>query len=125
MLKHSNAMATIAVKDVEAARQFYEGQLGLDTVASEPGMLILRSGDSTVMVYESAFAGTNKANAATWSVTGNIDELVRILGARGVPFLHYDDMPNTTRHGDVHVSGDRKVAWCHDPDGNILCLAHG
>ena len=62
MLKHSNAMATIAVKDVEAARQFYEGQLGLEPAASEPGMLILRSGDSTVMVYQSAFAGTNKAN---------------------------------------------------------------
>ena len=125
MLKHSNAMATIAVKDVEAARRFYEDQLGLDPVASEPGMLMLRSGDSTVMVYESAFAGTNKANAATWSVTGDIEELVRTLRARGVPFLHYDDMPDTTRQGDIHVSGDRKVAWCQDPDGNILCLAHG
>jgi catechol 2,3-dioxygenase-like lactoylglutathione lyase family enzyme len=125
MLKQCNAMATIAVKDVEAARQFYEGQLGLDPVASEPGMLVLRSGDSTVMVYESAFAGTNKANAATWSVTGDIEELVRTLRARGVPFLHYDDMPDTKRQGDIHVSDDRKVAWCHDPDGNILCLAHG
>jgi hypothetical protein len=99
--------------------------LGLDLVASEPGMLMLRSGDSTVMVYESAFAGTNKANAATWNVTGDFEELVRTLRARGVPFLHYDDMPDTTRQGDIHVSGDRKVAWCHDPDGNILCLAHG
>jgi catechol 2,3-dioxygenase-like lactoylglutathione lyase family enzyme len=124
MLKHSNAMATIAVKDVEAARKFYEGQLGLDPVASEPGMLILRSGDSTVMVYQSAFAGTNKATSATWSVTGDIEELVRTLQTRGVPFLHYD-LPDTTRQGDIHVSGDRKVAWCHDPDGNILCLAHG
>ena len=88
-------------------------------------MLILRSGDSTVMVYQSAFAGTNKANSATWSVTGDIEELVRTLRARGVPFLHYDDMPDTIRRGDIHVSGDRKVAWCHDPDGNILCLAHG
>jgi len=125
MLKHSNAMATIAVKNVEAARRFYEDQLGLDRVAGEPGMLMLRSGDSTVMVYESAFAGTNKANAATWNVTGDIEELVRTLRARGVPFLHYDDMPDTTRQGDIHVSGDHKVAWCHDPDGNILCLAHG
>ena len=92
-------------------------------VAGEPGMLMLRSGDSTVMVYESDYAGTNKANAATWSVTGDIEELVRTLRARGVPFLHYDDMPETTRQGDIHVSGDHKVAWCHDPDGNILCLA--
>ena len=124
MLKHNNAMATIAVKDVEAARKFYEDQLGLDPVASEPGMLILRSGDSTVMVYQSDYAGTNKATSATWSVTGDIEELVRTLRARGVPFLHYD-LPDTTRRGDIHVSGDRKVAWCHDPDGNILCLAHG
>lgn len=124
MLKHSNAMATIAVKDIEAAREFYEGQLGLEPAASEPGMLILRSGDSTVMVYQSENAGTNKATSATWTVTGDIEELVRTLRARGVPFLHYD-MPQTTRRGDIHISGERKVAWCHDPDGNILCLAHG
>jgi len=125
MLKQSTAMATIAVKDVDAARKFYEGQLGLEPVASEPGMLILRSADSTVMVYQSEYAGTNKATSATWNVAVDIEELVRTLQARGVPFLHYDGLPDTTRRGDVHVSGDRKVAWCHDPDGNILCLAHG
>jgi catechol 2,3-dioxygenase-like lactoylglutathione lyase family enzyme len=124
MLKHNTAMATIAVKDVEAARKFYEGQLGLEPAASEPGMLILRSGDSTILVYQSDNAGTNKATSATWNVSGNIEELVQGLRAQGVPFLHYD-MPDMTRRGDIHVSGDRKVAWCQDPDGNILCLAHG
>src|SRR5687768_3630069 len=124
MLKHNTAMATIAVKDVEAARKFYEGQLGLDPAASEPGMLVVRSGDSTVLIYQSDNAGTNKATSATWNVSGNIEELVQGLRARGVPFLHYD-MPGMTRRGDIHVSGDRKVAWCQDPDGNILCLAHG
>jgi hypothetical protein len=87
-------------------------------------MLILRSGDSTVLIYQSENAGTNKATSATWNVSGNIEELVQGLRARGVPFLHYD-MPGMTRRGDIHVSGDRKVAWCQDPDGNILCLAHG
>jgi catechol 2,3-dioxygenase-like lactoylglutathione lyase family enzyme len=124
MLKHNTAMATIAVKDVEAARKFYEGQLGLEPAASEPGMLIVRSGDSTILIYQSENAGTNKATSATWNVSGNIEELVQGLRARGVPFLHYD-MPGMTRRGDIHVSGDRKVAWCQDPDGNILCLAHG
>ena len=27
-----------------------------------------------------------------------------------------------TRQGDVHVSGDIKVAWFKDPDGNILSV---
>jgi hypothetical protein len=32
-------------------------------------------------------------------------------------------MPDTRLEGDIHVSGDMKVAWFKDPDGNILCLA--
>jgi len=121
MLKDCEAMATIAVKDLDKARTFYVDVLGLDLAASEPGMLALRSGASTVMVYQSAYAGTNRANCATWKVTENIEELVKSLKSRGVSFLHYE-LPDTVRHGDIHVSGDRKVAWCADPEGNILCF---
>jgi catechol 2,3-dioxygenase-like lactoylglutathione lyase family enzyme len=125
MLNTCDAMATIAVKDIATARAFYEGKLGLTLAGeAEPGMVPLRSGNTTVLLYESAFAGTNKANAATWNVTGDIDALVRDLRAKGVPFEHYD-MPDTRREGDIHVSGDRRVAWARDPDGNLLCLAKG
>jgi catechol 2,3-dioxygenase-like lactoylglutathione lyase family enzyme len=123
MLKDANVMATVAVKNLDAARRFYEGQLGLEvTDSGEPGVLALRSGNSTLMVYESQYAGTNKATAATWTVGKDIESIVQALKARGVPFEHYD-MPDTTRQGDIHVSGEMKVAWCKDPDGNILCLA--
>jgi catechol 2,3-dioxygenase-like lactoylglutathione lyase family enzyme len=125
MLNTCDAMATIAVKDIATARAFYEGKLGLTLAGeAEPGMVPLRRGNTTVLLYESAFAGTNKANAATWNVTGDIDALVRDLRAKGVPFEHYD-MPDTRREGDIHVSGDRRVAWARDPDGNLLCLAKG
>jgi extradiol dioxygenase family protein len=124
MLKDSNAMATIAVKDVNVARKFYVDQLGLESVASsEPSVLTLRSGSSVVIVYESQYAGTNQATAATWTVGDNIDNLVQTLKARGVSFEHYD-WPGSTRQGDIHVSGAMKVAWCKDPDGNILCFAN-
>jgi catechol 2,3-dioxygenase-like lactoylglutathione lyase family enzyme len=126
MLKNADAMATIAVKDVKAARGFYVDKLGLEPAgADEPGMLGLRSGGSTVLVYESQYAGTNKATAATWTVGDGIEDLVRSLRDKGVPFEHYDDMPDTVRRGDIHVSGGRKVAWARDPDGNILCLVNG
>jgi hypothetical protein len=85
-------------------------------------VLALRSGDSMLMVYESQYAGTNQATAATWSVGQEIDNIVRDLKARGVSFEHYE-MPDTRLEGDIHVSGDMKVAWFKDPDGNILCLA--
>ena len=123
MLKDCQAMATIAVKDLDKARTFYADVLGLDVAASEPGMLALRSGASTVLVYESAYAGTNRATCATWTVPENIEALVESLKSRGVSFLHYD-LPDTVRQGDIHVSGARKVAWCADPEGNILCLGN-
>ena len=31
---------------------------------------------------------------------------------------------SSRREGDVHVSGDIKVAWFKDPDGNILSVVN-
>src|SRR3989442_13936983 len=50
-------------------RKFYEGTLGLRPVETqEEGVLSLKSGNSTMLVYESRYAGRNKATAATWVV---------------------------------------------------------
>ena len=65
MLADKNAMATIAVKNLAAARNFYQRTLGFSSPGIEgPGPVTLRSGNSTIVVYESQFAGTNKAT--TW-----------------------------------------------------------
>jgi catechol 2,3-dioxygenase-like lactoylglutathione lyase family enzyme len=115
-------MATLAVRNIEAARSFYEGKLGLTKVQSEEmGALLYKSGNSTVLVYQSQYAGTNKATAATWVVGEDLKGVVEALTAKGVRFEH-DDMPGATREGDVHVTGNVKAAWCKDPDGNILAL---
>jgi hypothetical protein len=71
---------------------------------------------------EHAFAGTNHATALTWTVD-DVDDVVRTLKSKGVTFEHYD-LPDTRRQGDVHVSGDLKVAWFKDPDGNILSVVN-
>jgi catechol 2,3-dioxygenase-like lactoylglutathione lyase family enzyme len=123
MLRHSDAVATIAVNDLQAAREFYEGTLGLEVEASEEmGALSCRSGESRLFVYESEFAGTNQATAATW-VVDDVDEAVRTLDAKGVVFEHYD-FPGATLRGDVHVMGEIEAAWFKDPDGNILALVN-
>ena len=83
---------------------------------------MFESGDTTINVYQSSFAGTNKATALTWAVD-DVEDAVRTLKAKGVKFEHYD-LPDTRREGDVHVSGDFKVAWFKDPDGNILSLVN-
>lgn len=88
----------------------------------EPGGLVYRSGRTQLLVYVSEYAGTNRATAATWNVGGAIDEIVRSLQSKGVRFEHYD-LPDTRREGDIHVSGNLRLAWLKDPDGNILALA--
>jgi catechol 2,3-dioxygenase-like lactoylglutathione lyase family enzyme len=127
MLADTNAAATLAVKDIGAARDFYENTLGLTQIeggSPDPSAVLYRSGSSAVLVYESQYAGTNRATAASWAVGDEFDAIVESLKAKEVTFEHYDDLPGTTRDGDVHLMGDLKVAWFKDPDGNILNLVN-
>ncbi len=122
MLGKTDAVATIAVKDIEAAGKFYRGTLGLQEVPTgEEGVLSYKSGSANVLVYVSQYAGTNKATAATWIVGDQIERVVQGLKAKGITFEHYD-LPGTTRKGDIHGSGNTRAAWFKDPDGNILAL---
>jgi len=120
MLENRDAAANLAVKNLETARKFYEDTLGLKQIDSEDNELIVfRSGNSKLNVYRSQYAGTNKATAVTWTVGDDFEGVMRALKAKGVSFEHYD-MPGLERAGDAYVSGDMKVAWFKDPDGNIL-----
>jgi catechol 2,3-dioxygenase-like lactoylglutathione lyase family enzyme len=125
MLSNKDAAANIAVKDLETAREFYENTLGLMQVGTEgQELIVFKSGNSTINVYRSQYAGTNKATALTWVVGDDVEGVVRALKAKGVTFEHYD-MPGMSREGDIHVGGNMKVAWFKDPDGNILNIVNG
>jgi catechol 2,3-dioxygenase-like lactoylglutathione lyase family enzyme len=120
MLGDRDAIATVAVRDIETARRFYEDKLGLKPAHAEShGVITYRSGGSSLLVYTSQFAGTNQATTVTWSVGGDFDDVVRSLQSKGVPFERYDGLPGVTREGDIHRSGDLELAWFKDPDGNI------
>lgn len=124
MLGSKDAVANLAVKDLRAARKFYEGTLGLKPVREDGDeFIVYESGRSTLNVYRSNYAGTNKATAVTWGVGDDVEGVVRDLKAKGVKFEHYD-MPDMKREGDIHIGGDMKVAWFKDPDGNILNIVN-
>jgi predicted enzyme related to lactoylglutathione lyase len=123
MLGDKDAAANIAVKNLETAKKFYEDTLGLTQTGAEgQEVIVFKSGNSTVNVYRSQYAGTNQATAVTWMVGEDIEGVVQQLKVKGIIFEHYD-MPGVTREGDVHIAGDMKVAWFKDPDGNILNIA--
>ena len=122
MLGNKEAVATIAVKDLAAARKFYEGTLGLKVLDAQGSEAVTyQSGGSKVIVYRSQFAGTNQATVANWLVGADIETIVQGLDDRGVRFEHYD-LPGLTRQGHLHVVGTFKTCWFRDPDGNIISL---
>ncbi len=122
MLSNEPAVATIAVKDLQSATDFYEKKIGLKKIPSpQEGVALFESGPTRVIVYKSEFAGTNKATAVTWAVD-DVDGTVRDLKAKGISFERYE-FPNVEIEGDVHVFGKHRAAWFKDPDGNILALS--
>lgn len=125
MLGDADAMATVAVMDLQAARSFYGNTLGLKEQpgSDNPEVVTYVSGTSKLMVYRSQYAGTNEATVVTWTVAGDaLETIVQTLAAKGVVFEHYD-LPQLTLQGDVHVASDGfRAAWFKDPDGNILSI---
>ena len=121
MLGKADATPMIAVTDLDRARTFYEGALGLKTKDDWGEGVTLESGDTLINLYKSEFAGTNKATALNFDVD-DIDKEVSALKEKGVFFEKYD-LPGLEPRGDLYVGeGGFKTAWFKDPDGNILSL---
>jgi catechol 2,3-dioxygenase-like lactoylglutathione lyase family enzyme len=121
MLEDKEPIATVAVRDLAVAKQFYADVLGLKLGEESSEVLIFVAGPFRLFVYRSEFAGTNQATAVTWSVGSEVDAIVAELGRRGMLFEHYDMSP-AKLEGDLHVFDGFKVAWFKDPDGNILSV---
>ena len=117
------AAAVVAVTDLERAREFYEGKLGL-TGSATPGGWRVEAEHGTVLHL---LPGISTAGSADWPVATflvtDVHATVRELRSRGVPFLGPGDLPFAL--DDDGVSNDQpglRVAWMRDPDGSILTV---
>ena len=115
--------ATVPVSDMEKAKEFYEGKLGLtDGEEQGDGGITYPCGDgSRIHPYPSPDnAGKSGATIAFWEVD-DIEGVVDELSSKGVSFEHYDSDPiKTNEKGIAALPDGLKVAWCRDQDGNIL-----
>ena len=123
MLKDSNAFSGFSVDDLQKAKDFYGGVLGLNVTDGEMGALNLNlAGGTTIYVYP-------KPNhvPATFTILNflvpDIEKSVDELTARGVRFEHYD-MPElkTDAKGIAHGPPGPNIAWFTDPAGNIMSV---
>ena len=87
-------------------------------------MVVFKSGKSTLNVYRSQYAGTNKATAAMWEVGEDVDNIVRELKAKGVQFEHYD-LPGMKREGGHPRYRKDKERVVQESGWNILSIVNG
>jgi catechol 2,3-dioxygenase-like lactoylglutathione lyase family enzyme len=119
MFEDTKAFSGFAVDDVEKAREFYEGTLGL-RVSGENGLLTLHlAGDRDTIVYPKADHAPATYTVLNFPVA-DIDQAVDELATRGVRFERYDGFGQDEK--GIAREGGPYIAWFTDPAGNILSV---
>ncbi len=115
--------ATLAATDMARAKAWYADKLGLQPVEEDEGggSAWYETGGVRFQLYQSAFAGTNQATAATFAVD-DFDAAVESLRGRGVVFEEYDMGEFKTVDGVLTLPSGEKAAWFKDSEGNILAM---
>lgn len=122
MFKNSKAFSGFSVDDLQKAKHFYEGTLGLDVEELPMGILELKiSGGNSVIIYPKP-----NHEPATYTVLNfpvdNIEEAVDELSRAGVQFQQYEGDIKTNEKGICRSTEGPDIAWFKDPAGNILSV---
>jgi catechol 2,3-dioxygenase-like lactoylglutathione lyase family enzyme len=120
----NDLVAFVPATDLDRARAFYAGVLGLTVtdhsrfaVAFDVGGTMLR----VTAVEERVAAPYTVLGWSVPDIAATIDDLT----ARGVAFERFAGMEQDER-GVWASPSEARVAWFHDPDGNVLSLTqHG
>ena len=91
MLGDTKAYSGFAVDDLELAREFYAGTLGLRTSVDHGLMWLQLAGGRDTLVYPQPGATPASYTILNFEVD-DIDEAVDALVARGVQFERYEDV---------------------------------
>jgi catechol 2,3-dioxygenase-like lactoylglutathione lyase family enzyme len=119
-----DAFSGFSVDDIDAAKEFYGGTLGLDVEVNTMGFLDIRlASGGSILVYTKPNhtpASFTILNFPVADVDAAVDELI----AKGVQTKIYsdDEFPSDAR-GIVRGGGQGPdIAWFRDPAGNVLAV---
>jgi catechol 2,3-dioxygenase-like lactoylglutathione lyase family enzyme len=127
MLSQHTPVATLPTRDLSKARMFYEDTLGFAPERESVAGVAYKSGDAMVFVYQSEYAGTNKATAVSFDVPMSaFDDEVAVLREKGVTFMTFDAEGLEWNQGVASMTGEEmKSVWFSDPDGNVINVSAG
>jgi len=123
VLNDALAVTTIPVEDLERARRFYEGVLGLGVIDETPASIRYRAGSgSQISTYRRPPVA--RGHTVAHFEVSDIEAEVALLRSRGAVFEEYTQGPLITVNGIAPI-GPARGAWLKDPDGNVIGLREG
>jgi predicted enzyme related to lactoylglutathione lyase len=123
MLGTSTLVAFVTVTDPARARAFYVDLLGVTLVQETPVALVCEANGTTLRISIVDELSPQPFTVLGWAVD-DVDAAARALQAAGVGLLRFDGMDQDDL-GVWSVPGGGRVAWFHDPDGNVLSVSQG
>jgi catechol 2,3-dioxygenase-like lactoylglutathione lyase family enzyme len=121
MLGESKATSGFAVDDMDRAKEFYEGTLGLqiEVLSEEFGVTALKLNGGDVLMYLSPEMTPASYTMLNFEVD-DIEAAVEGLASRGISFERYDGFDHDEK-GIVRGPGPQ-IAWFKDPSGNVIAV---
>jgi catechol 2,3-dioxygenase-like lactoylglutathione lyase family enzyme len=120
MLAGETLVAFVATTDLDRAREFYEGALGLALVQRTSFACVFDAGGTSLRATLVERLDTAPYTVLGWTVA-DIAATIAALGARGVAFERFDGVEQDEL-GVWRAPGGALVAWFKDPAGNVLSL---
>lgn len=122
MLEAAPLTTILPVKDMDRARRFYAGVLGLTPRGFAPdGNYVFGCAGGAQIALIVKPEGTKAEHTAVSFAVQQIEACIADLQRRGVVFEEYD-LPGLRTVNHLCVLGSHKAAWFKDPEGNYLCL---
>jgi catechol 2,3-dioxygenase-like lactoylglutathione lyase family enzyme len=123
MLKNTRAFSGFSVNNIEAAKKFYEGVLGLEVEQDERGLSLKLAGGNNIFLYPKQDHVPATYTTLNFMVD-NIDQTVDELTASGVVFEKYEGMHQDEKGIARGIAANLgpDIAWFKDPSGNILSV---
>lgn len=118
-LKDKTSSAIVAVTDLDRAKRFYGETLGLPAEGDMEGVAAFRTGETTLVVYQSDGVLPGSGNAVVWGGGGDVEAIASELREKGVKLEEYPELGMAFENG-VHRQDDFRAIWFKDPDGNVL-----
>lgn len=127
MLKDTRALSGFSVNDMQKAKEFYNGTLGIEVSENDMGIMTLKiAGGTNIIVYPKP-----NHEPATFTILNfqveDVDKTVDELAKAGITFEQYDfGEIKTDEKGIMRGNGHGPdIAWFKDPAGNILSVLKG